>query len=127
MKRSLPRRQPAHLRVGKRRSRARVVRAKAMEGAKSLECSLQEPPGVWGSERSEGGGGNWGGPPRPGGLRKIVVGASRPITGEEPGSGWRAGRASEAAVVPLEPTGQQTRGDGKGRYFVHASRTGKGR
>ena len=39
--------------------------AKAMEGVKSLECSPEEPPGVWGAERSEGGGGNWGGPPRP--------------------------------------------------------------
>jgi hypothetical protein len=42
-----------------------------MEGVKSLECSPEEPPGVWGSERSEGGGGNWGGPPRPDGLRKL--------------------------------------------------------
>jgi hypothetical protein len=71
IKRSLPRRQPPCLRVGQRGSRARVVRVKAMEGAKSLECSPEEPPGVWGSERSEGGGGNWGGPPRPGGLRKL--------------------------------------------------------
>ncbi len=31
-------------------------------------------------ERREGGDGNWGGPPRPGGLRTIA-GASRPITG----------------------------------------------
>jgi hypothetical protein len=37
-------------------------------GVESLECSPEEPPGVWGVERSEGGGGNWGGPPRPGGL-----------------------------------------------------------
>ncbi len=71
VKRSLPRRQPACLRVGKRRSRARVVRVKAMEGVESLECSPEEPPGVWGSERSEGGGGNWGGPTRPGGLRRL--------------------------------------------------------
>jgi hypothetical protein len=39
-----------------------------MEGVESLECSPEEPPGVWGVERSEGGGGNWGGPTRPGGL-----------------------------------------------------------
>jgi hypothetical protein len=35
----------------------------------------------------------------------IVAGAACPITGI-PGSGWRAGRASEAAIVPIEPTGQ---------------------
>ena len=39
-----------------------------------------------------------------------------------PGSGWCAGWASEAAVVPLEPAGQQNPGRGKGRYFVRASR-----
>jgi hypothetical protein len=37
-----------------------------MEGVKSLERSPEELPGVWGVERSEGGGGNWGSPPRPG-------------------------------------------------------------
>jgi hypothetical protein len=40
-----------------------------MEGVKSLERSPEELPGVEGVERSEGGDGNWGGPPRPGGLR----------------------------------------------------------
>jgi hypothetical protein len=35
----------------------------------------------------------------------IVIGAACPITGD-PGSGWRAGWASEAAIVPIEPTGQ---------------------
>jgi hypothetical protein len=34
-----------------------------------------------------------------------VIGAACPITGN-PGSGWRAGRASEAVVVLLEPGGQ---------------------
>jgi hypothetical protein len=60
-----------------------------MEGVKSLECSPEELPGVWGVERSDGGGGNWGGPPRPGGAaegrrsaasynrRSREVGASR--------------------------------------------------
>src|SRR6266566_6829438 len=45
-----------------------------MEGVESLECSPEEPAGVWGVERSEGGGGNWGGPParRPGGCRSVV-------------------------------------------------------
>jgi hypothetical protein len=54
----------------------------AMEGVKSLDRGPEEPPGVWGVERSEGGGGNWGGPPRPDGLRKFAVGATRPITGD---------------------------------------------
>jgi hypothetical protein len=39
-----------------------------MEGVKSLERSPEVLPGVWGVERSDGGGGNWGGPPRPGGA-----------------------------------------------------------
>jgi hypothetical protein len=42
-----------------------------MEGAKSLDRGPEEPSGVWGVERSEGGGGNWGGLPRPGGLREV--------------------------------------------------------
>jgi hypothetical protein len=42
-----------------------------MEGVKSLDRCPEEPPGVWGVERSEGGGGNWGGPPRLGGLRMV--------------------------------------------------------
>ena len=36
-----------------------------MEAVKILECSREELSGVGGVERSEGGGGNWGGPPRP--------------------------------------------------------------
>jgi hypothetical protein len=40
-----------------------------MEAVQSLECSREGLPGVWGAERIDGGGGNWGGPPRPGGLR----------------------------------------------------------
>jgi hypothetical protein len=76
-----------------------------MDGVKSLECSPKELPGVEGAERAEGGGGNWGGPPRPGGLR-VPPARRRAITGGEPGSGRRAGRASEAAVVPVEPGGQ---------------------
>jgi len=40
-----------------------------MEGVESLDYSPEGLPGVEGSERSDGGGGNWGGPPRPGGLR----------------------------------------------------------
>jgi hypothetical protein len=41
-----------------------------MEAVQSLERSREELPGVWGAERIDGGGGNWGGPPRPGDLRK---------------------------------------------------------
>ena len=37
--------------------------------------------------------------------------------------GWE----SEAAVLLLEPAGQQNPGRGKGRCFVRALRTGKGR
>jgi hypothetical protein len=69
VKRNLPRRKCARRKVGERESRARSFRAKAMEEAKTLECSLEEIPGVEGAERSEGDGGNWGDPPRPGGLR----------------------------------------------------------
>jgi hypothetical protein len=57
---------------GERKSRAESVTAKAMEGVKSLECSPEELPGVEGVERSDGGGGNWGGPPRPSGLRCLL-------------------------------------------------------
>jgi hypothetical protein len=38
---------------------------------------------------------------------EFVVRASRPITGLKSGSGRGAGWASEAAVLPLERTGQQ--------------------
>jgi hypothetical protein len=36
-----------------------------MEAVKILECSREELPGVEGAERSDGGDGNWRGPPRP--------------------------------------------------------------
>jgi len=42
-----------------------------MEAVKILDGSREELPGVWGVERPEGGDGNWGGPPRPGGLREM--------------------------------------------------------
>ena len=61
-----------------------------MEAVESLEGSREGLLGVWGAERSEGGGGNWGGPPRSGDLRWIVVGATCPITGD-PGK-WVACR-----------------------------------
>jgi hypothetical protein len=53
-----------------------------MEETKNLECSLEELPGVEGVERSEGDDGNWGGPPRPGGLCVPPEDVRRPITGE---------------------------------------------
>ena len=58
-----------------------------MEAVKSLECSREGLLGVWGAERSDSDGGNWGGPPRPGSLRSHgAVGEARPITGG-PGKG----------------------------------------
>jgi hypothetical protein len=41
-------------------------------------CSRQGLPGVWGAERIDSDGGNWGGPPRPGDLRKYVIGVAHP-------------------------------------------------
>ena len=35
------------------------------------------------------------------------------------GSGRCVDRASEAAIVPIEPEGQQNHGRGKGRYFIY--------
>jgi hypothetical protein len=40
-----------------------------MDGVQNLEHSPKELLGVEGVERSEGGDGNWGGPPRPKRLR----------------------------------------------------------
>jgi hypothetical protein len=40
-----------------------------MEAVKNLDRSREELLGVVGAERSEGDGGNWGGPPRPKRLR----------------------------------------------------------
>ena len=42
------------------------------------------------------------------------------ITGVEPGNEVDVGRESEAAVVPIEPSGQHNRRGGKGRCFVRA-------
>ena len=42
----------------------------------------------------------------------IVIGAACPITGN-PGRGWRAGWASEAAVVPVELQDNTTCGEGR--------------
>jgi hypothetical protein len=67
--------------VGDRECRAREIGVKAMEAVKILDGSREGLPGVWGVERSEGDDGNWGGPPRPDGLRVGAVGAVRLITG----------------------------------------------
>ena len=61
-----------------------------MEAVQILDCSREGLPGVWGAERIEGGGGNWGGPPRPGSLRSVAAGARCPIT-DDLGK-WMAGR-----------------------------------
>jgi hypothetical protein len=92
---------------GERESRAASLTAKATEGVESLDCSLEELPGVGGSERSEGGGGNGEAPPWPGacGERRSVAGNNR-----RPGNNRRAGRESTAAVVPLEPARRRARG-----------------
>jgi hypothetical protein len=42
-----------------------------MEAVQILDCSREGLPGVWGAERIDGDGGNWGGPPRPGDLRIV--------------------------------------------------------
>jgi hypothetical protein len=62
---------------GMRESRAWSSGAKAMEGVKNLECGPEELPGVEDVECTDGGGGNWGGPPQSGGVRK-PAGATTP-------------------------------------------------
>ena len=51
-----------------------------MEGVETLDRSPEELPGVEGVECPEGDDGNWGGPPRPGGLRRSA--------GEAPSYNW---------------------------------------
>jgi hypothetical protein len=64
--------------------------------------------------------------PGPSALRS-KRGQRRPITGVEPGSGRRAGRASEAAVVPVEPQDNTTCGEGRAAaLFVRGLRGGIG-
>jgi len=84
-----------------------------MEGVKSLDCGPEELPGVEGAERSDGGGGNWGGPPRPGSLRLVAVGASRPITGDEPGSGRGPGGSRRRPYYCLSRPDSKTGGEGR--------------
>jgi len=49
------------------------------------------------------------GRPSPAGDLRVVTGEADPITRFTPGSGRRAGWASEAAVVLLEPSGHHNR------------------
>ena len=72
MTRSLRRRYSSARLGGQGSAEPLEIGVKAMEAAKSLERSREELPGVWGAERIEGGGGNWGGPPRPGSLRMLL-------------------------------------------------------
>jgi hypothetical protein len=103
------------------------VTVKAMEGAFDPGARPEEPPGVRGAERREGGGGNWGGPPRPAACelsRRSVLSYNRPQAGK--GNGCREG-VGGGHMYRSSRADNRTAGDGKGRYFVHASRTGKGR
>jgi hypothetical protein len=50
-----------------------------MEAVESLESSREELPGVWGAERSDSDGGNWGGPPRPGSSAVLVLSERRAL------------------------------------------------
>lgn len=55
---------------GDRESRAPESRAKATEAVRIPDGCREGLPGVWGMERFDGDGGNWGGPPWPGSLRQ---------------------------------------------------------
>jgi hypothetical protein len=63
------------VRVAQGRAEPFEIGVKAMEAVWLLDCSREELLGVWGAERSDSGGGNWGDPPRPGNLRKFVAGS----------------------------------------------------
>ncbi len=81
-------------------------------------CSREGLPGVGGMERCDGDSGNWGGPPRPDGLRTGAAGSCGSYNPVIPGKWAQAGWASEAAVVPRRTGGQRDRRPGKGRCFV---------
>jgi hypothetical protein len=79
-----------------------------MEAGRACKRSREGLPGLWGTERIEGGGGDWGG--IPGSVtceycHRNVASYSR----RKPGSGRLTGWVLEAAVVPVEPGGQQNR------------------
>jgi hypothetical protein len=84
-------------------SRAPTARAKATDGAKSLERSTQEPAGVVGAERPHSPSLNRRDPSRPRRFWPQVAGlgcpgAAKPITGG-PGKWWSAERKSEEAIA----------------------------
>jgi hypothetical protein len=83
-----------------------------MEGVKILECSPEELPGVEGVERSDGGGGNWGGPPRPGDLWccRSVASYNRVTLGK-----WTVGREGVGGghMYRLSRRDNRTRGEGR--------------
>jgi hypothetical protein len=81
MKRSLRCRCSACLRGGMRECRASRNRGEGQgRGEEPGGAAVRDSPaysrripGVWGAERAESGGGNWGGPSRPGNLRKWLL------------------------------------------------------
>ncbi len=93
MKRSLRRRCSARPCGGTRECRASRNRGEGHGRGEDPGSSRQGLPGVWVAERADSGGGNWGGPPQPGNLRKLifVAGASRPITGRSREAGGEPG------------------------------------
>jgi len=81
---------------------------KATEGAEDLDVqALKDSPAYGARNVSRVAAGT--GEALPGPVTcGFVAGAACPITGI-PGNGWRAGWASEAAIVLLEPSGQHNR------------------
>ena len=82
---------------------------KATEGAQDLEMQAPKDSSAYGVRNvSIVAAGTGEALPGPGTCGLVFPGAACPITGN-PGSGWRAGWASEAAVVLVEPSGQHNR------------------
>jgi hypothetical protein len=106
--------------LGQGRAEPSPSRRRPRKGRRTWIGSPEELPGVEGVERMEGDGGNWGGPTQPDALR-LHRNRRCPITGDEPGSGQRAGRASDAAEVPFDLRGQHNPQEGKGRAFVECA------
>src|SRR5664279_3430531 len=86
-------------------SRAAEVTVKATDAVKSLETQPPRDPRRMAVERPDSDDGNWGGPLRPGDLRR----SRRSDSPMASASRWRAGGASEAAAVPVGPSGQLNR------------------
>ena len=86
----------------------RVSRRRPWKGRLILERVLMNLPAYWARNVEKVTAGTGEALPGPAALR-VAVGASCPITGLKSGRGTGAGRESEAAVVPIEPSGQQNR------------------